>query len=76
MKSNCSPGKCQASSHAAQKSHFYCAALAFLLLEKTKAGEDKNHFALKKQLTILQVKYGMKVIKKYLHTSKNTKIAA
>lgn len=76
LKSNCSLEKCQASSHAAQKAHFYCAALAYLLLEKTKAKEDKNHFALKKELTIMQVKYGMKAIRKHLHTSKNTKIAA
>jgi IS4 transposase len=76
MKSNCSLEKCQASSHSAQTSHFYCAALAYLLLEKTKAKEDKNHFALKKELTILQVKYGMKAIKKLLHTRKNTKMAA
>ena len=76
LKSNCSLEKCQASSHTAQKSHFYCAALAYLLLEKTKAKEDKNHFALKKELTILQVKYGMKAIKKYLHKSKNSKMAA
>lgn len=76
LKSNCSLAKCQASSHPAQKSHFYCAALAYLLLEKTKAKEDKNHFALKKELTILQVKYGIKAVKKYLHASKNTKLAA
>lgn len=76
LKSNCSLGKCQANSHTAQKSHFYCAAMAYLLLEKTKAKEDKNHFALKKELTILQVKYGMKAIKKLLHTRKNTKMAA
>jgi hypothetical protein len=76
MKSNCSLEKCQASSHRAQKSHFYCAAFAYLLLEKTKAKEDKNHFALKKELTILQVKYGIKAIKKHLHTPKNTKMAA
>jgi hypothetical protein len=76
LKSNCSLEKCQASSHTAQKSHFYCVALAYLLLEKTKAKEDKNHFALKKELTLLQVKYGMKAIKKHLHTRKNIKIAA
>jgi hypothetical protein len=76
LKSNCSLEKCQASSHTAQRSHFYCAALAYLVLEKTKAKEDKNHFALKKELTILQVRYGMKAIKKYLHSSKNTKMAA
>ena len=76
LKSNCSLEKCQASSHTAQKSHFYCVALAYLLLEKTKVKEDKNHFALKKELTILQVKYGMKAIKKHFHTSKNTKMAA
>lgn len=76
LKSNCSLEKCQASSHTAQKSHFYCAALAYLMLEKTKAKEDKNHFALKKELTILQVKYGMRAIKKHLHTRKNIKIAA
>jgi hypothetical protein len=28
IKSNCSLEKCQASSHRAQKSHFYCVALA------------------------------------------------
>jgi DDE superfamily endonuclease len=76
LKSNCSLEKCQASSHTAQKSHFYCAALAYLLLEKTKAKEDKNHFALKKELTILQVKYGMKAIKKHLHTRIDIKMAA
>lgn len=76
LKSNCSLEKCQASSHTAQTSHFYCAALAYLLLEKTKAKEDKNHFALKKELTILQVRYGLKAIKKHLHASKNTKTAA
>ena len=76
LKSNCSLGKCQAHSHVTQKSHFYCAALAYLLLEKTKAKEDKNHFALKKELTILQVKYGMKAIRKHLHASKYTKMAA
>lgn len=76
MKSNCSLGKCQASSHTAQKSHFYCAAMAYLLLEITKAKEDKNHFALKKELTILQVKYGIKAIRKHLHASKNTKMTA
>jgi hypothetical protein len=76
LKSNCSLEKCQASTHTAQTSHFYCAALAYLLLEKTKAKEDKNHFALKKELTLLQVKYGMKAIKKHLHTRKNIKMAA
>ena len=76
LKSNCSLEKCQASSHTAQKSHFYCAALAYLLLEKTKTKKDKNHFALKKELTILQVKYGMKTIKMHLHATKNTKMAA
>lgn len=76
LKSNCSLAKCQASSHTAQKSHFYCAAMAYLLLEKTKAKEDKNHFALKKELTILQVKYGLKAIKKHLHHRNNTNMAA
>jgi len=67
----------QASSHAAQKSHVYLAVFAFLLLEKTKAKEDKNHFALKKELNILTIKYGMKMIKKYLHTKqKNMQLAA
>jgi Transposase DDE domain len=68
MKSNCSLGKCQAPSLTAQQSHFYLAALAFLLLEKTKVKEDHNHFALKKQLNLLTIKYGMKVIKQYLHS--------
>jgi len=68
LKSNCSLGKCQASSHPAQKTHFYLATFAFLLLEKVKMTEDKNHFALMKELNILTVKYGMKTIKKYLHT--------
>ncbi len=77
LKSNCSLGKCQASSHNAQKSHFYLSAFAFLLLEKTKAKEDKNHFALSKELNILTVKYSLKVIKKYLHTKhKNMPLAA
>lgn len=76
LKSNCSLEKCQASSHTAQKSHFYCAALAYLLLEKTKAKEEKNQFALKKELTILQVKYGLNAIRKHLHTRQNIKMAA
>jgi hypothetical protein len=77
MKSNCSLGKCQASSQTAQSSHFYCAALAYLLLEKTKAKEDKNHFTLKKELNIMQIKYGIKAIRKHLHSnSKNSKMAA
>jgi Transposase DDE domain len=68
MKSNCSLGKCQAPSLTAQQSHFYLAALAFLLLEKTKVKEDHNHFALKKQLNLLTIKYGMKVIKQFFHS--------
>src|SRR5436305_3915191 len=68
MKSNCSLAKCQARSLTSQQSHFYLAALAFLLLEKTKVKEDHNHFALKKQLNLLTIKYGMKVIKQYLHS--------
>jgi hypothetical protein len=68
MKSNCSLGKCQARSLTAQQSHFYLTALAFLLLEKAKVKEDHNHFALKKQLNLLTIKYGMKVIKQYLHS--------
>jgi hypothetical protein len=47
MKNNCSLCKCQARSLTAQQSHFYLAALTFLLLEKAKAKEDHNHFALK-----------------------------
>lgn len=80
LKSNCSLGGCQARSHTAQKSHFYLAGFAFLLLEKAKALENKNHFALKKELNIMTVKYGMKVVKKQLHTTlteiKNSKSAA
>jgi hypothetical protein len=68
MKSNCSLGKCQAPSLTSQQSHFYLAALAFLLLEKTKVKEDHNHFALKKQLNLLTIKYSLKVIKQYLHS--------
>jgi hypothetical protein len=77
LKTNCSLGKCQASSHSAQKSHFYLAAFAFLLLEKAKLRDDKNHFALLKELNILTVKYGLKQVRKQLHaTSKNIKMAA
>lgn len=77
LKSNCSLGKCQASSHTAQTSHFYLSAFAYLLLEKAKLREDKNHFALMKELNILTVKYGLKQVRKQLHaTSKNSKMAA
>jgi transposase len=77
LKTNCSLGKCQASSHSAQRSHFYLAALAYLLLEKAKLKEDKNHFALMKQLNILTVKYGIKQVRKQLHaTSNKLKMAA
>lgn len=77
LKSNCSLGKCQASSHTAQKSHFYLAVLAFLLLEKAKAQENKNHFALMKEINICKAKYGLKVVKQQLHTTlTNLKMAA
>ena len=68
MKQNCSLDKCQARLPVAQQSHFHLAALAFLLLEKAKAKEDHNHFALKKQLNILTIKYSMKIIKQHLHS--------
>ncbi len=67
LKSNCSLGKCQASSHKAQKSHFYCAAFAFLKLEKAKMATGKNHFGLIRELNILTTKYGLKEVKKQLH---------
>lgn len=77
LKTNCSLGKCQASSHSAQTSHFYLSAFAFLLLEKARFRQDKNHFALMKEINILTATYGMKTIKKLLHTtSKNSKMAA
>ena len=77
LKSNCSLGKCQAFSQRAQQSHFYLSALAFLLLEKAKAQKDKNQFALKKELNILTIKYGLKMIKKLLHVNtKNISVAA
>lgn len=69
LKQNCSLGKCQASSHAAQQSHLYLAVFAFLQLEKAKAVKGQNHFALMRDLNILSVKYGMKAIKKHLHTT-------
>jgi hypothetical protein len=51
--------------------------LSFIQLEKAKMQIDKNHFALRKELNILTVKYGLKTIKKQLHaTSKNIKMAA
>lgn len=68
LKNNCSLTKCQARVPAAQQSHFCLATLGFLLLEKAKLKEDRNHFALKKQLNILTIKYGMKTIKQYLHS--------
>lgn len=77
LKSNCSLGRCQASSHTGQRSHFFLSAFAFLLLEKAKLQEDKNHFALMKELNILTVKYGLKQIRKHLHaTSEKLKSAA
>lgn len=77
LKSNCSLGRCQASSPWAQTSHFYLAALAYLLLEKAKLRQDKNHFALMKQLNILTVKYGLKQVRKQLHaSSERLKLAA
>ena len=47
--------------------NFYLSAFIFAGEEK-KIKEDKNHFAFKKELNILDVKYGLKIIKKYLHT--------
>lgn len=69
LKSNCSLGKCQASSHKAQQSHFYLAMLAFLQLEKARVGSGHNHFHLIKEINIATVKYGLKIIQKQLHTT-------
>lgn len=77
LKTNCSLGKCQAYSHPAQKAHFYLCACAFLLLEKAKLKEDKNHFALMKELNVMTIKYGIKQVRKYLHaTTEKLKLAA
>jgi hypothetical protein len=77
LKSNCSLGKCQASSHSAQRSHFYLSVFAFVQLEKARMVKDNNHFALMKEINILTMKYGLKTIKKHLRTKqKNIKMAA
>lgn len=67
LKSNCSLGKCQASSQGAQKTHFYLAVLAFLQLEKARVCRGHNHFHLIKEINIATVKYGLKVIQNQLH---------
>jgi DDE superfamily endonuclease len=67
LKSNCSLGKCQASSHSAQQSHFYLAAFAFLQLEKAKIAKGKNHFGLIRNINILTTKYALTEVKKQLH---------
>ena len=69
LKSNCSLGKCQASSHSSQQSHFYLAVLAFIQLEKARMSKGKNHFGLIRDINILTCKYGLLVVKKYLHTT-------
>jgi hypothetical protein len=75
LKSNCSLGKCQASIHPAQKTHFYLCVFAFLL-QKAKLKEDKSHFALMKELNIMTMKYGIKQVIRYLHaTSERLKMA-
>lgn len=72
LKSNCSLGKCQASSHTAQKSHFYLATLAFIQLEKARMAKGKNHFALMRDITLLTTKYGLSIVKKHLHITLTT----
>ena len=69
LKSNCSLGKCQASSHSAQQSHFYLATFAYILLEKARMSKGKNHFGLVRDITLLTCKYGLSVVKKRLHTT-------
>ena len=69
LKSNCSLGKCQASSRTAQQSHFYLAVLAFIQLEKARMSKGKNHFGLIREINILTCKYGLSIVKKYLHTT-------
>lgn len=69
LKSNCSLGKCQASSHTAQQSHLYLAAFAFIQLEKARLSKGKNHFGLMRDINILTCKYGLSVVKKHLHTT-------
>ena len=69
LKGNCSLGKCQASSHNSQQSHFYLAALAFIQLEKARMTKGKNHFGLMRDVNILTCKYGLAVVKKHLHTT-------
>jgi hypothetical protein len=46
--------------------------LPIFFWKKTKAKDDKNHFALKKELTILQMKYGLKAIKN-IYTPQKTR---
>lgn len=69
LKSNCSLGKCQASSHTAQQSHFYLAVLAFIQLEKARITKGKNHFRLMHDIMLLTTRYGVSVVKKHLHTT-------
>ena len=67
LKSNCSLGKCQASSHTAQRSHLYLSILAFAQLEKGKLAKGKNHFGLMRDINILTIKHGLSAVKKHLH---------
>lgn len=67
LKSNCSLGRCQASSHTAQQSHLYLAVFAFIQLEKATMSKGKNHFELIRDITLLTCKYGLSVVKKQLH---------
>jgi hypothetical protein len=77
LKSSCSSGKCRGSSHAAQQSHFYCAAFAFIRLEKAKIAKGKNHFGLIRDINLITTKYALAEVKKHLHfTLTNLKKAA
>ena len=63
IKSNCSFAKSPSSSIVAQQSHFIACLLAFIKMEELKIVNNKNHFALKRLITINATKNSMQRLK-------------
>ena len=59
IKSNCSFAKSPASSLVAQQAHFMACLMAFIKMEQLKIINNKNHFALKRLITINATKSAM-----------------
>jgi hypothetical protein len=67
IKSNCSFAKSPTSSKVAQQSHFIACLIAFIKIEQLKIGHKKNHFALKRLITINATKQSIETLTQLKH---------